>query len=272
MCCSKKTPVGFFDSGVGGLTVLRAFLEKIGDFPFHYLADTANCPYGDRPLPEVKKFALSATDFLVKKGCKTIVMACNISSSIALAAARKKFPGITVHGLVNSHLAGSVKTVSRAGKIGVLATSGTVKSKKYPEVLHARGLRVYQQSCPPLVPLVEAGELSGQRVEKILQELLAPLLDRKIDTLILGCTHYPFLTATVRRLLPPEIKLVDPGKILAENLAPQLQTGSSRQITGVWSTGESRALYQLLRELPKLTNPTVHPTSTDHSATRLTVS
>ncbi len=240
------SPVGFFDSGVGGLTVLSAFLEQAGSFPFHYLADTAHCPYGDRPLDEVKEYALAATDFLVDQGCETVVMACNISSSIALERAQQRHPDITISGLVNENLGRVVEQQVSNDKVGVLATLGTVKSKRYTEVLNEFNLEVIQQACSPLVPLVEAGQLEGREVEDTLKPLLFPLLEADVDAVVLGCTHYPFLLKPLKKLLPDDVSVIDPGKALAGYLAPRLSTNGCRQTKNFWATGSKESLQELL--------------------------
>ncbi len=253
----KKTPIGFFHSGVGGLTVLRAFLTEMGSFPFHYLADSAHCPYGDRPLEEVKRFALEATDYLIEQGCKTVIMACNISSSIALEEAEKNYPDVAVLGLINSFLGETVKQLSTTGRVGVLATTGTVNSQRYPEVLSRYGLEVYQQPCPPLVPLVEAELTTGPEVEKVLKELLENLLKEGPDTIILGCTHYPFLSSSLKKVLPAGIKLLDPGQILAKKLAGTVKSNGKKADFRISSTATNPTLQKLLNQLPGMKNSTV---------------
>ncbi len=247
---SEFQPAGFFDSGVGGLTVLEAFRERVGDLDFHYLADTAHCPYGDRPLKEVRRFALASTEFLVEQGCETVVMACNISSSVALDAARQRFPDKNIYGLVNPSLAESVRQQSSQGNVGVLATSGTVKSQRYLDQLEEVGLNVIQQACSPLVPLIESGHLSGPLVKQTLQPLLEPLKKAEVDTVILGCTHYPFLVPVLEQLLSSDVKIVDPANILAERLAVELTDGEADGgPQKYWATGEQESLYHLFAEL-----------------------
>lgn len=247
---SELTTVGFFDSGVGGLTVLEAFREQVSDLSFHYLADTAHCPYGDRPLPEVKEFALASTEFLVERGCEAVVMACNISSSVALEAARRQFPEVDIYGLVNSPLARAVSEHSSTGNVGVLATSGTVKSGRYREQLETVGLDVTQQACSPLVPLIESGHLSGPLVRQTLEPLLEPLKEAEVDTVVLGCTHYPFLAPVLADLLPAEVELVDPAETLADRLAPELSVAPGADDPACyWASGEQESLYQLFARL-----------------------
>ncbi|MFB6346996.1 MAG: glutamate racemase [bacterium] len=168
--------VGFFDSGVGGLTVLEASRETISNLSYYYLGDTKHCPYGDRPLAEVRQFALNAVGFLREQDCSQIVMACNISSSIALKPARRQFPDLTIHGLINEDLVNHIKSVTDNGHVGVMATTGTVNSGFYPQQLEPAGLSVHQQACSPLVPMIEAGHHSGPLVRQTLEPLLSPLI------------------------------------------------------------------------------------------------
>ncbi len=253
---NSSSPVGFFDSGVGGLTVLQAFREKQPDLSFHYFADTAHCPYGDRPLEEVKGFALNAVEFLRDKKCYKIIMACNISSSVALQEAQEKFPGVETYGLVNDELAREVDNISTSGRVGVLATSGTVRSNSYHDVLTAQGLKVIQQACSPLVPLIESGHLEGPLVRQTLQPLLAPLLEFEVDTIVLGCTHYPFLEAVIDDLTGG-VEIVDPGRILAARLAASLQTQAETPENCYWASGETESLVHIFetvynRAIPSL--------------------
>ncbi|MGM0381195.1 MAG: glutamate racemase [bacterium] len=253
--------VGFFDSGVGGLTVLEAFRKKIPRLLFHYFADTAHCPYGDRPLEEVKRFALQAVDFLQNQGCKTVIMACNISSSVAMQPAHERFPELDIYGLVNKELAREVDDISTSGRVGVLATSGTVKSKSYLQILSSRGLDVIQQACSPLVPLIESGHLEGPLVRQTLQPLLNPLLEFNVDTIVLGCTHYPFLSPVIKDMTG-NVEVVDPGKILADRLAENIDSCIGDSAGSYWASGETESLVHIFetvynRSIPSLS--TVEP-------------
>lgn len=263
---SNNQPVGFFDSGVGGLTVLEAFLETTDHLSYHYLADTAHCPYGDRPLEEVRDFALAATGSLVEAGCKTVVMACNISSSVALEPARSRYPDVTIHGLINQNLARAVAGQSKSDRVGVLATSGTVKSNRYSELLNDYDLKVIQQACSPLVPLVESGQLKGPIVEQTLRPLLQPLLDADVDTVVLGCTHYPFLIPALKKLLPDQVKIVDPGRVLADRAAPEFKTNGKRSAGKFWATGEQESLYSLVPCLPTVEINEIQPADLESPA------
>lgn len=239
--------VGFFDSGVGGLTVLEAARERLDAFRFHYLGDTVHCPYGDRPLEEVRGFALGAVDYLRDQGCDQVVMACNISSSVALEPARARFSDVRLHGLINEDLVRQVEATTRSGRVGVMATVGTVESGFYPERLGEAGLEVIQQPCSPLVPLIEAGHREGPLVEQTLEPLLDTLRGAGVDTVVLGCTHYPFLRPVIERQLGPEVSLVDPGRVMAERLARCVTPSNGSAVEGRYAvTGEAASLKDAL--------------------------
>ena len=238
--------LGFFDSGVGGLTVLEAFRQHYGEFSFHYFADTAHCPYGDRPLNEVEQFALNATGFLAENNCSSIIMACNISSSVALESARKNFPGVNVYGLINDDLVQSVKRTTNNGRVGVLATKGTVDSNRYGLALEKAGLEVYQQPCSPLVPMIESGHLDGPLVEQTLDPLLQPVREFDADTIVMGCTHYPFLVSVIQAHMGPKVNLIDPGKVLAKQFPKLVDTEVEEPERSYWISGETESISRML--------------------------
>lgn len=243
-------PLGFFDSGVGGLTVLGAVQDRIPNLSFHYFGDTAHCPYGDRPLDEVKQYALNAVDFLVDKGCDRVVMACNISSSVALEEARESFPNTEIHGLINDTLVNYVQHVTENNRVGVLATTGTVNSGRYRDALEKRGLHVVQQACSPLVPLIESGQLAGETVQNTLEPLLAPLVEAEVDTVVLGCTHYPFLAPAMKKQLGPGVTIVDPGKVLADDLFGDAGTSNGEgPVQQFHASGKTDSMKRTLNDI-----------------------
>lgn len=247
--------VGFFDSGIGGLTVLEAARRDIDNLSFYYLGDTKHCPYGDRPLAEVRQFALNAVGFLQDQDCSHVVMACNISSSIALEPARKNFSDLTLHGLINDDLVDYVQSVSRNNTVGVMATTGTVNSEFYPQQLEPAGLSVHQQACSPLVPMIEAGHHSGPLVRQTLEPLVSPLLKKNVDTIVLGCTHYPFLKDVIEELIDDSITLVDPGQIMANRIERSLtDANGSRPSRTYAATGETESLSKALEQDYKYKN------------------
>jgi glutamate racemase len=232
-----SAPIGLFDSGVGGLTVLEAIRKRLPDERFLYVADQAHVPYGDRSLDEIQRLATALTEHLFDSGAKAVVMACNISSATALETARRRFGASRVLGVIEPG-AGMALALSQKRRIGVLATAGTVKSRAYSQAIARIDSRaiVVEVACPRFVPLVEAGEHDSPKALDAARSYLEPLLDAKVDTAILGCTHYPFLRAALERAAEGRIELVDPAQATADELAAML--GSDLQSRG--PRGEDR--------------------------------
>lgn len=250
---------GFFDSGVGGLTVLGAAQDRRPNLSFAYFGDTANCPYGDRPLDEVKQYALNAVEFLSSQGCETVIMACNISSSVALEDAREQHPELNIHGLINETLVKHVQQRTSNGSVGVLATTGTVESGRYKQALEEEQIQVTQQACSPLVPLIESGQLEGETVQNTLEPLLEPLREASVDTVVLGCTHYPFLGPAIKKQLGPSVSLVDPGKVLADRLfSGQPTTNGQESDQRFFASGDSASMRRTLEEIMKWPVDEIH--------------
>lgn len=215
--------IGVFDSGVGGLSVASELIRQLPAESLLYFGDTAFVPYGGRPLAEVQEFALGICDFLTGRGCKAVVMACNISSAVALTAAREQHPDLPIVGVL---LAGA-RAAARGsrGRIGVLATKGTVDSGAYERAINhvSSSAVVLSQACPAFVPLVEASATDSAAAYDACREALRPLAAANCDTVILGCTHYPFLLQTLQdvsaemfRELP---RFIDPANETALELA-----------------------------------------------------
>lgn len=204
-------PIGVFDSGLGGLTVVRRLWEALPDEPILYVADQIHVPYGGRDLAEVSGFARGISESLLGWGCRAVVMACNISSATACNTVQAEHPDVPVCGVI---LPGAEAAAHRTanGRIGVLATAGTVKSGAYTAALRALNptLHVTETACPKFVPLVEAGEIDTPEAAAAAREYLLPLLKAGVDTVILGCTHYPFLLPVLRDAAPG-ISYVDPA-------------------------------------------------------------
>ncbi|HEX5578101.1 MAG TPA: glutamate racemase [Candidatus Limnocylindria bacterium] len=208
---SDSRPIGVFDSGVGGLTVLSELRRRLPDEATVYLGDNERTPYGPRPADEVRRFTLECVAWLLRQDVKALVLACNTATSHALADVRDVSP-VPVLGVVRPG-AVTAAAATRSGHVGVIATAGTVASGAYPAALNEadRGLVVRQQACPDLVPLVEAGRLEGPEaaatVDGYLDQLLAA--DAAIDTLLLGCTHYPLLRPLIEARVGPGVAVVD---------------------------------------------------------------
>ncbi|MHB1295581.1 MAG: glutamate racemase [Anaerolineae bacterium] len=227
----SSRPIGVFDSGVGGLSVVRALREELPGEPILYLADSANCPYGSRPPEEIRRLAEGISRYLVAQGCKLIVVACNTASAAALAHLRTTLPDVPFVGMVPAVKPAATQT--RSGVVGVLATPGTLGGKLFEEVVdhYATGVRVIAHSCAGLVEAVEAGDLDSPATRALLRSCVAPLLREGADTLVLGCTHYPFLLPTLRDMLGEGIRLMDTGSAVAHQTARVLGQH------GLWDAG-----------------------------------
>jgi len=209
---SKGNPIGVYDSGVGGLTVVRQIKRLMPQEHVVYFGDTARVPYGGRSRDEIIGFSRQIITFLLSQSVKLIMVACNTSSAWALPVVSREFD-VPLIGMIKPGV-GAATRVSRTGIIGVIATEGTVASGAYEKEFGRLDGRysVYTQACPLLVPLVEGGRVDGQHTRNVLTGYLKPLLEHRIDTLILGCTHYPFLTEPISDILGPEVALVDPAE------------------------------------------------------------
>ncbi|WP_416446428.1 glutamate racemase [Leucobacter sp. HNU] len=203
----NDAPIGVFDSGVGGLTVARAIRDQLPNESMIYVGDTANTPYGPRPIAEVRRFSLEILDDLVAQGVKMLVIACNTASAAMLRDAHERYEVPVVE--VIGPTVRSAVSITRNGRVGLIGTQGTIQSRVYDDLFSMRpDIELTGQACPEFVPLVEAGRTSGPEVLEVAERYLAPLLEREIDTLVLGCTHYPFLRGAIRQVVGPDVALV----------------------------------------------------------------
>jgi len=225
--------IGIFDSGFGGLTVMKEYLKKYPQFDYVYLGDQANAPYGPHSKERVEELTLKNVDFLVKQGCELIIVACNTASADSLRAAQQKYKGKPVIlGVIVPAVEEALKS-SRFGNIGVIGTRGVIKSKAYERELSKYGVlytptdkrarkevKAYSQACPLLVPLIEEGMLESPATRMILKNYLRPLKHAKIDTLILGCTHYPLLHNEIERMMGKNCVIISSAKSAANAIEP----------------------------------------------------
>lgn len=204
-----RQPIGVFDSGIGGLTVVKALVEELPSESIVYFGDTARVPYGTKSKSTIVKFSLENIEFLLRFGVKCIVIACNTSSSWALPTLRKYFK-VPIIGVIRPGALAAVRA-TRTRRVGVIGTTATINSGAYESAIQRIDprIKVFSHSCPLFVPLVEEGWLNGSVCLEIAERYLHPLTREKIDTLILGCTHYPLLSSTIRKVLGPEVTLVD---------------------------------------------------------------
>lgn len=213
-----NAPIGIFDSGLGGLTVARAVIDKLPDEQILYLGDTAHTPYGPRPIAEVRRYTLECLDELASRGVKAIVIACNTATAAALSDARERY-WIDAHIPVIEVITPAARqavTSTRNGRIGVIGTNATIQSEAYAGALAAvPGLTVVQQACPLFVDFVERGVTTGAELEAVAREYLEPLIAADVDTVILGCTHYPLLTGVIGRVMGDGVALVTSSEATA---------------------------------------------------------
>ena len=258
----SDAPIGIFDSGVGGLTVARAILDQLPNESTLYIGDTARGPYGPRPLAEVREFALETMDYLVEQGVKAIVIACNTASAAMLRDARERY-SIPVVEVIQPAVRRAV-AATRSGNVGVIGTRATVDSKAYLDAFAAAPqLNITSIACPLFVEFVERGETSGAEITKVAREYLAPVMDAKVDTLVLGCTHYPLLTGVISYVMGEGVTLVSSAEETAKDLYRTLvengllRTQSSTPATHRFlATGDAKAFETLARRFlgPEVTH------------------
>jgi glutamate racemase len=221
----SNAPIGIFDSGVGGLTVARAILDQLPNESILYIGDTARGPYGPRPLAEVRDFALETLDFLVDQGVKALVIACNTASAAMLRDARERY-SVPVIEVIQPAVRRAV-AATRTGKVGVIGTRATIDSKAYLDAFAAAPqLTITSTACPRFVEFVERGETSGEAITQVAREYLAPMIAADIDTLVLGCTHYPLLTGVISYVMGNGVSLVSSAEETAKDLYRVLVEGS----------------------------------------------
>lgn len=249
----SDAPIGIFDSGVGGLTVARAILDQLPNESTLYIGDTARGPYGPRPLAEVRTFALESLDFLVDQGVKAIVIACNTASAAMLRDARERY-SVPVIEVIQPAVRRAV-AATRSGKIGVIGTQATIESQAYLDAFAAAPqLQITSVACPLFVEYVERGETSGPAITDIAREYLAPVMASGVDTLVLGCTHYPLLTGVISYVMGNEVSLVSSAEETAKDLYRVLVENSLLRATQdspashrFLATGDAESFEKLAR-------------------------
>jgi glutamate racemase len=217
----QRAPIGVFDSGVGGLTVLRQLYRQLPNESIIYFGDTARLPYGIRSQTEILQFVREIIVWLQQQGVKMVIMACNTSSALALEIVREEF-SIPILGVI---LPGAKAAVQQGRRIGVIATPATAKSNAYRHAILEidPNAQVWQVGCPEFVPLIEQNRIHDPYTTEVARSYLEPLLQQEIDTLVYGCTHYPHLAPVLRSLLPSQVKLVDPAVYTVTACAQELE-------------------------------------------------
>lgn len=210
----REGPIGVFDSGVGGLSVMREIAKKLPHEDVIYFADTANCPYGSRSLEEIRGLTQAIVSFLLAHHCKIIVVACNTASAAALHHLRGRFQ-VPIVGMEPAVKPAAQETETRV--VGVIATQATFQGELFASLIQrfATDVTLLEGVCPGLVEQVEAGKLDDPQAEAILRHCLEPMLENGIDALTLGCTHYPFLIPTIKKIAGPQVKIIDPSPAVA---------------------------------------------------------
>lgn len=246
---NKLRPIGVFDSGVGGLSVVRELRSRMPGEEIIYFADTAHVPYGGKSHEELLRLGERILSFFVEQEVKVVVAACNTSSAVSIPKLKTNCPVPIITVLEPG--AQEVAQVSK-GIIGVMATRTTVDSEAYPRQIAqvAPHLKVTQVACPRFVPLVEAGIIEGEEVENAVKEYLAPLIEAKIDTLVLGCTHYPFLAPIISQYLPQGVQIIDPALPTIQQLyqhlrQEQLLNPGNQGRYQYYCSGSSQSMYDL---------------------------
>lgn len=254
MSSRSSSPIGIFDSGVGGISVLRALREQMLAESVIYFGDQGHVPYGSRSLEQIQGFSEAITRFLLEQGAKIIVVACNTASAAALKYLREKFPNVPFVGMEPAVKPAAEHT--HTGKVGVLATPATFQGALYASVVErfANGVELFQDTCPGLVQQIEQGKLHGQETRRILEEALLPMLAKDIDTIVLGCTHYPFVIPLIQEIVgnAKRVRVIDPAPAVARQVGRLLEaermrnTAGSRGSLRLFTSGDPDELKALL--------------------------
>jgi len=254
-----EAPIGVFDSGAGGLTILSALRQELPYENYIYFGDTANCPYGTRSDTEIIELSIQACRFLIEQGVKLIVVACNTASQAALNSLRATFTSIRFVGVVPA-----VKPAARAtkkGRIGIAATNQATKAIYLQQLIDefAGGIQAYAVGCPELVTLVEQGEIDGLAVEETVKQALQPIISEDVDVIVLGCTHFPALRPVIERVTYHKIHIIDSGTAVARRTHYVLDAEGLIQPTNpneahmgnlkVWCSGDSEVFSNVAHKL-----------------------
>ncbi|MBI5965505.1 MAG: glutamate racemase [Chloroflexi bacterium] len=252
---TKMNPIGVFDSGVGGLSVLRAMRQQMPNESVIYFGDQGHVPYGPRSMEEIQKFSEGITRFLLEQNSKLIVVACNTASAAALQYLRGRFPDVPFVGMEPAVKPAAETT--KTGRVGVLATPATFQGALYASVVErfGNGVVLFQSTCPGLVGQIEIGDLESNTTRAILEDALTPMLEKNIDTVVLGCTHYPFVIPLIQNIVGGNVRVIDPAPAVSRQVRRLLganglvnesgKTGSAEFFT----SGDSSAMEMLLPKL-----------------------
>ena len=245
---AASRPIGVFDSGVGGLTVVRALMERLPLEDIVYFGDTARVPYGVKSVATIEHFTAQITEFLLQRDVKMLIIACNTMAAVAAEVVHRLAAGIPVLDVIEAGARAAV-AASPGRRIGVIGTPTTINSNAYARRMHELdpAVRVYSQACPLFVPLVEEGWFDHPATELVAEEYLAPLIAAGVDTLVLGCTHYPLLKPLLGRVMGPAVRLIDSAEETARALADEL---AQRQIAAP-AGGKGRHRFAVSDDEPR---------------------
>jgi glutamate racemase len=249
----QSSAIGVFDSGVGGLSVLRHIRAQLPSLPLLYVADSGHVPYGDKTQEYIRERSLVLTEFLVRHRAAAVVIACNTATAAAAAHLRERLtlPIIAMEPAVKPAV-----SATRSGVVGVLATVGTLESARFAALLeqYAGDVEIVTQACPGLVEQVEAGELASAATRELVERYTQPLMERGADTIVLGCTHYPFLRPLIAQIVGPNVQLIDTGEAVARQVVRRLPEGLIGRIDAqpserFWTTGDGRTAARIVSQL-----------------------
>lgn len=252
----SQNPIGIFDSGIGGLTVAAAIHKLLPNESIIYVGDTAHLPYGDKSPELIEQYAKGITDYLLERGCKIIVIACNTASAASLKYLREKFPEVIFVGLEPA--VKPATEITKTKRIGILATPMTFQGDLFNSSVdkYANGIEIFKNTCDGLVLEIEKGDFDGQRTKEILEGALYPMLEENVDTVVLGCTHYPLVIGEIKKIVGDKIRIIDPTpsivrqveKILEEN---NLSIGIKEKDgeIEIFTSGESEGMENVLEKL-----------------------
>lgn len=227
-----QNPVGIFDSGIGGVSVLTAIRAELPTVDLIYTGDNLHLPYGEKTMEEIRTYSRGVVDFLKSKGCNVIVIACNTASAAALKKLREEYSGITFVGMEPAVKPAAEQT--QTGVVGVMATTATFQGELFASVVErfASGVKVIQQPCPGLVQQIEAGELDSPDTMRMLRGWLEPMKAQNIDRIVLGCTHYPFVKNAIKTILGDAVTIIDPAPAIAKQVRRILELRNEIPETG----------------------------------------
>lgn len=260
MPTSSTSPIGVFDSGVGGLSVLRAIRAQMPEEQVIFFGDQVHIPYGPRPMEQIREFSDAITRFLLDQDAKIIVVACNTASAAALKHLRETFPDVSFVGMEPAVKPAAEHT--QTGKVGVLATPATFQGALYASVVErfANGVELFQNTCSGLVQQIEQGNLEGLETRRILEEALLPMLEQNIDTVVLGCTHYPFVIPLIEQIVGENVataprrrvRVIDPAPSVARQVRRVLEAKGLKNESDLegfvrfYTSGDTEGLKSLL--------------------------